>query len=81
MMSTENNSAGDSLPDNASGQLSENVMESVSVQERGGTLSISVPKAAGKDLGLEKGDSVLVTGREGDRTLNVKPSDAIFADD
>ncbi|NHN59815.1 MULTISPECIES: AbrB/MazE/SpoVT family DNA-binding domain-containing protein [Halorussus] len=66
---------------NTGGLLSKNVMESMIVQQNDGTYHVSLPKGAVEDLGLQKGDRVLITGPEGERTLQLRPSGAVLADD
>ena len=60
----------------ADGELTEDVIETMSVQERGGTLQISIPKSSAKDLALEKGDTALVSGESGGRSLTVRKASA-----
>ncbi|WP_134671723.1 AbrB/MazE/SpoVT family DNA-binding domain-containing protein [Halorussus marinus] len=61
--------------------LSENVMESMSVQENDGTYHVSIPKDAAQSLGLEKGTQVLITGEQGARSLRLRPCVAVLGDD
>lgn len=68
--------------ENAAGELSDDVVESVKVQENDGTYHASIPKDVARDLGIEKGDRVVYTGQRGERTLRLqKSSAAIFSDD
>ena len=77
-MSVELNSSD---TDDAPGELTDDVVASVTVQERGGTVHVSIPKQGALDLGLEKGDNVLFTGEQGDRSLQLKPSGTVLGDE
>ena len=67
---------------NGAGELSDDVVESVKVQQNDGTYHASIPKDVARDLGIEKGDRVVYTGQKGDRTLRLqKSSAAIFSSD
>lgn len=48
--------------------LSENVVESVTIQKQSGSFLVSIPKGTAQDFGISKGDSVLFVGEEGDHT-------------
>jgi predicted molibdopterin-dependent oxidoreductase YjgC len=67
--------------DEVAGELTDDVVASVTVQERGGTVQVSVPKQGAQDLGIQKGDQVLFTGAEGDRSLRLNPSETVLGDD
>ncbi|WP_226023214.1 AbrB/MazE/SpoVT family DNA-binding domain-containing protein [Halomicrobium salinisoli] len=58
--------------------LSDDVVESVTAQEQGGSIMISIPADQVRDLGISKGDSVLIVGEEGDRSLRVGRADSVI---
>jgi bifunctional DNA-binding transcriptional regulator/antitoxin component of YhaV-PrlF toxin-antitoxin module len=62
----------------AGGQLQEDITEIVKVQDNNGCNQITIPIDAVEDLDIDKGDGVLVTGNEGDRSLKLKPSSALL---
>lgn len=81
-MSADNGTSGENRTVDADNRLSENVVASMSVQERDGTLQISLPKEGATALGIEKGDDVLVGGTAGDRALTVKkPCGSVFGNE
>lgn len=59
--------------------LSNDVVESNKVQERGGSYTISIPKDSATDLGIQKGDHLLFLGQEGDDELRVQPAHVFLA--
>ena len=66
----------------ATGSLSEDVVESVRVQERDGSYHVTIPKESARDLDISKGDSVIFTGEEGDRSLSLQqPQRFLRSDD
>lgn len=58
------------------GELSDDVVACVKVQENDGTYHVSVPKDMVRELGLEKGDRVVFTGQQGDCSLRLQKSTA-----
>lgn len=77
-MSMGTSSAGDEQTTEL-GVLTEEIVETMSAQERDGTVQVSIPKAGARALGIEKGDTVLITGESGGRSLTVqKPTAAQF---
>lgn len=78
-MSTDQSSAN---TESSAGELSDDVVESVKVQENDGTYRASIPKDVARDLGIEKGDQVVFSGREGDSKLRFqKASAALFQEE
>lgn len=62
----------------AGGQLQGDITEIVTVQDNNGSAQVTIPADAVDALDIEKGDGVLVTGNEGDRSLKLKPSSALL---
>lgn len=69
--------------DAESGELSEDIVASCKVQERGGSYQVSIPKAGARELGIDKGENVLFTGSEGEDKLRLRKLDlsALEADE
>lgn len=63
------------------GVLSENVVETRTAQDKDGTIQVSLPKDSARDLGIQKGDTLIVKGESGDRALRVEPSETVFGGD
>jgi len=62
-----------------SGVLSETVVESISVQERHGSLHVTIPKQSARDLGIQKGDNVIFAGEEGNSQLVLQLPDQFLS--
>lgn len=62
----------------AGGELQEDITEIVKVQDNNGCSQVTIPVEAVDDLDIEKGEGVLVTGKEGDRSLTLEPSSALL---
>ncbi|WP_226010528.1 AbrB/MazE/SpoVT family DNA-binding domain-containing protein [Halomicrobium salinisoli] len=73
-MAADQAHAGESVE----GVLSEDIVESVTVQDQGGSYMVSIPKQSARDLGITKGDSLLFVGEAGDAVLEVGPTDRVF---
>jgi len=58
------------------GTLSDDVAATRAAVDQNGCVTIIMPKDAADDLGIEPGESVFWTGREGDDSLEVGPLDA-----
>lgn len=66
--------------DDRSGELTDDIVTTAIAQGRGGSVQVSIPKAGAEDLGIEEGDSVLITGQQGDSSLELQPSGTVFSD-
>jgi hypothetical protein len=66
-------------------ELTDDVLESRTVQQGDGCLTVTLPASAAHDLGIQAGDQILFTGQEGDDELEVqKPKNVLnrlLADD
>jgi hypothetical protein len=61
----------------ARGRLDSDVAEINSAQDRNGSITVTIPKDAVRDLGIDAGDGILITGSEGDRALELLPTDGL----
>jgi hypothetical protein len=61
--------------------LTDDVVESHSVQERDGSYHVTIPKDSARDLGISKGDNVLFTGQAGEDCLQIRSPSSVLADD
>lgn len=63
-------------------ELQRDITEVRKVQEHGGSLTITIPKISADDLGIERGDHLIITGKQGSPTLRAgKPDDLLISDD
>lgn len=63
------------------GELKDDLLESRSVVEGNGSVTVTLPSEAAEDLDINPGDRVVFTGSEGDRSLEVQTTETILASD
>jgi len=56
------------------GRLNSDVAEINSAQDRNGSITVTIPADAARELGISAGDGVLITGSEDDSTLELQPT-------
>jgi len=56
------------------GRLDDKIAEINSAQDRNGSITVTIPADAVRDLGISAGDGLLITGSEGDSTLEIEPT-------
>ena len=59
-------------------ELSDDVFQSVIVQNGGGSLQVTIPSEITDDLEIEKGDRVAFRGSEGDDDVALQKVDRLF---
>lgn len=62
------------------GELSDNCVESRTVQQGDGCITVVLPSKPAADLKIGPGDAVLFTGENGDSALRVQRADVILAE-
>jgi bifunctional DNA-binding transcriptional regulator/antitoxin component of YhaV-PrlF toxin-antitoxin module len=62
----------------ARGGSDDRIVETVTAQNRNGSIQITIPKAAVDRFGIEKGDGLLVTAGKSAEELTVRPSATLF---
>jgi len=56
------------------GRLDNDIAEIMTAQKRNGSITVTIPADAVRELDLSEGDGVLITGSEGDTTLELGPT-------
>jgi antitoxin component of MazEF toxin-antitoxin module len=68
----------ETTPDEETGELNSDILKIVKAQHSGGSVKATIPADAARDLGIEKGDRVAFTGKEGDEELTLQKAEDIL---